>query len=89
MQGVLYDLINVLGHFQSFCKHQIFLKFNLPIFLVLVRQREKSQKFFDLSAFNYKLNHSDLCRTDGPMNFQKWELFSGSPGAFRIATFIC
>ena len=38
--------------YQSFCKNEIFLKFNLPIFLVLVRQREKSQKYFDLLAFN-------------------------------------
>ena len=34
-----YDLINVLGHFfQSFCNHEIFVKLNLPTFLVLLGQ---------------------------------------------------
>ena len=47
-----YDLINVLGPFLSFCCHKIFIKLNLPILLALVGQREKSQKCFDLSAFN-------------------------------------
>ena len=55
------------------------VKFNLSLFLVLVRQREKSQKFFDLSALNENLNHSNLCDNVGAMNFQKWELFPGSP----------
>ena len=42
----------------------------------LIGQWEKSQKYFDLSASNLKVNESSL----GVMNFQKWELFSGSPG---------
>ena len=50
-----------------------------PIFIVLVGQRGKSQKYFDLSAFKWKLNHSNLHSTDGDMNFQKWELLYGSP----------
>ena len=58
----------------------MFVKFNLSIFLELMRQWEKSHKFFDLSAFNYNLNHSNLWSTLGVMNFQRWELFSGSPG---------
>ena len=47
-----YHLINVLGPFQLFCNDEIFVKFNLFIFPVLVRRREKSQKYFDLSAFD-------------------------------------
>ena len=48
-RGALSDLNNVLGHFQSFCNDEIFVKLNLPMFLALVRTREKSQKYFDLS----------------------------------------
>ena len=55
-----FNLINALGLFQSFCNHEVFTRLNLPILLVLVRQREKSRKFFDLSAFNCNLNLSDL-----------------------------
>ena len=47
--------------------------------IVLVEQQEKSQKHFDLSAFNWNLNSSNLCTTVGAMTFQKRELFSGSP----------
>ena len=71
-----------LAHFPSCCNHEIFIKLNLPILLVLVGQREKSQKYFDLSTFNYNLNNSKPCSSFGVMNFQKWELFSGSPGTF-------
>ena len=38
--------------FQSSLNHEIFVKLNLPIFVVLVGQQEKSQRYFDLSAFN-------------------------------------
>ena len=55
-----YDLINVLGSFQSFFNHRIFIKLNLPMILWLVRQLEKSPKYFDLSAFNENLNRLDL-----------------------------
>ena len=42
--------------------HQIsFIKLNLPILLMLVRLREKSQKHCDLLAFNWNLNQSNLC----------------------------
>ena len=41
---------------------------------------EKSQKYFDLSTFNYNLYDSNPCSSLGVMDFQKWELFSGSPG---------
>ena len=88
MRGVPCDLINVLGHFQSFCNHKIFVKLNLPIFLVLIRQREKSQKYFNHSAFNQNLNHSDLCITLGALNFQMWELYSGSSGIWPILSII-
>ena len=47
---------------------------------MLVGQRKKSQKYFDLSTFNYNLYDSNPCSSLGVMNFQKWELFSGSPG---------
>ena len=56
----LYNLINILGPFSSFCNHEIFIKLNLPILLVLEKQQEKSQKYFNLSASNEKLNHSNL-----------------------------
>ena len=49
---------------------------------MLVGQRKKSQKYFDLSTFNYNLYDSNPCSSLGVMNFQKWELFSGSPGRF-------
>ena len=52
VRGVIYALISVLGHFQSFYNYEIFVKLNLPIFVVLVRQGEKSQKYFNLVAFN-------------------------------------
>ena len=47
--------------------------------LVLVEPQRKSQNYLDLSAYNWKLNHSNLCSTDGPMNFEKWELFLTHP----------
>ena len=47
---------------------------------MLVGQRKKSQKYFDLSTFNYNLYDSNPCSSLGVMNFQKLELFSGSPG---------
>ena len=47
---------------------------------MLVGQREKSQKYFDLSAFNKNLNDSNPGSSLRIMNFQTWELFSGSPG---------
>ena len=47
---------------------------------MLIGQRKKSQKYFDLSTFNYNLYDSNPCSSLGVMNFQKWELFSGSPG---------
>ena len=50
---------------------------------MLVGQRKKSQKYFDLSTFNYNLYDSNPCSSLGVMNFQKWELFSGSPGRYE------
>ena len=43
-----YNFINVLGSFSVILQ----MKLDLPILLVLVRQREKSQKFFELWSFN-------------------------------------
>ena len=56
---------------------------------MLVGQREKSQKYFDLSALNWNLNDLNPCSSLGVMNFQKWELFSGSPGIFDSNSSTC
>ena len=50
MCGVLNDLIDVLGNFSVILQQLDFEKFNFLILLGFVRQREKSQKFFDLLA---------------------------------------
>ena len=55
------------------------MKLNLPILLVVVGQREKSQKYFDPSTFNKNLNDLNPCSSLGVMNFQKWELFLAHP----------
>ena len=55
------------------------------MFVVLVGQRKKSQKYFDLLTFNYNLYDSNPCSSLGVMNFQKWELFSGSPGSLIVS----
>ena len=61
------------------------LFFGTPgIVLVLVRKARKSETYFDLSYFNWNFNHSDICYTLGISSFQKWELFSGSPGSINI-----
>ena len=38
--------------FSHFATMKFFVKLNYPIFVVQVGQREKSQKYFDLSAFD-------------------------------------
>ena len=55
---------------------------------MLVGQRKKSQKYFDLSTFNYNLYDSNPFSSLGVMNFQKWELFSGSPGSFVLFSLV-
>ena len=61
-----------------------FVKLNLsPILLVLVRQLDESQKYLNLSALNWNLNHLNLRSTLGAINFQKWELLSCSPGIVK------
>ena len=52
---------------------------------MLVGHREKSEKYFDLSTFNYNLYDSNPCSSLSVMNFQKWELFSGSPGRSAVS----
>ena len=47
-----------------------------------VGQREKSQKYFDLSNFNQNLDDSNPCSSLGVTNFQQWEQFAGSPGIY-------
>ena len=51
---------------------------------MLVRQREKSQKYYISFSLYRKLNRSNLLRNLGTMNLNKWELFSGSPGIMQI-----
>ena len=49
----MIDLINVLGHFSFILQnYEVFIKLNLPILLVLVREQEKLQKYFDPLTFN-------------------------------------
>ena len=81
-----YSLINVLGPFRPFCNHEIFINLSSLILLILMRQRENSQRYFDLSAFNWNLNHSNLLSTLGAMNCEKWEFMSGSPGRYGKIT---
>ena len=64
-----YNLINVLGPFSATLQSWNFMKLILPIHLVLVRQEEKAQKYFDLSVFKWNLNHSNLWSTLGATNF--------------------
>ena len=56
--------------------------FDLPILLVLGagKTARKITKYFSLSVLNWNLNHSNLSRTLDPMDFLKWDIFSGSPG---------
>ena len=51
---------------------------------MLVGQRKKSQKYFDLSTFNWKLNDSNPCSSLGVTNYQKWEFVSDSPGIISV-----
>ena len=44
------DLINVLTLFQSFCNQDIFIKLNLAILVVLVKEQEIKKKYSSLSA---------------------------------------
>ena len=63
---------------------KMFINLNLPTLLVMVRERETSQKTFDFLAFNLNLNHSNMRSTRDAMNFQKGELLSGSPGTIIV-----
>ena len=46
---------------------------------MLVGQRKKSQKYFDLSTFNYNLHDSNPCSSLGVMNFQSGNFFLAHP----------
>ena len=50
VRGVIYALIDVLGHFSVILQHKIFVKLNLPKFVVLVGQRQNHKKYFNLLA---------------------------------------
>ena len=50
--GSPYNLIKIIGPFQPFCNHKVLINLNLPIIVVLVEMQGKSQKYFDLLAFN-------------------------------------
>ena len=52
VRGVIYAVIDVLCHLSVILQPCNFCKFFFPIFLVLLRQLEKSQKYFDRLAFN-------------------------------------
>ena len=74
-QEALHDLINVLGPSQSFCNNEIFVKLNLPMFLVLVRTREKSQKYLNLlevlAFISLLKKYESLCQLMRSQNFAK------------------
>ena len=69
---------------QPFCNNGSFIKLDLPIRLVPVRQQQNRKKYFDLLALNSNWDHSDLWSTHGAMKFLNGELFSGSPGIIWI-----
>ena len=46
-----FDQCFSYGLFRSLCNQEIFVMLKSPILLGLVRQRKKSQKYFDLLAF--------------------------------------
>ena len=54
--------------FSVICNHEIFVKLNLPLLLVLVRQREKSRKDFDLLAFKYRVSQKKYPLLTGNRN---------------------
>ena len=59
VRGILYDLIKHLRPFFSVCISEIVVKMNLPLFPVLVRRLEKSQKYFNVLVMKQKLIHSN------------------------------
>ena len=47
---LIFQTVDIFSIFESFCNHELFARLNLPMFPVLVRGREKSQKSFNLLA---------------------------------------
>lgn len=60
----------ILGHFSG--KQDIFREVDLPVFSLLIKTQEKYQNYFNLSAYNYNLNHSNLSSS---MHVWKWDMF--------------
>ena len=58
VREVIYEVIDVLGYFSVILQPRNFFKVEFTDILVLVGQREKSHKYFDLSTFNSNLNDS-------------------------------
>ena len=83
MRGVLYGLSSILSLCQSICNHEIFVKLNLSIFPVLVGRRE-NHKDASILAAKQTLIPSNPSSTLDAMNFQKLQLFSGSPDRYVI-----
>ena len=55
VEVVFYDLINVSAFVESLRNHEILVKLNLPLFLVLLREREKSRNTSIIILFVIKL----------------------------------
>ena len=64
--------------FQSSYKHEIFIKFNLPILLVLVRQQENHK-----NTSIFRLLIIQICDVFLVLQILKWELFSSSLGMVK------
>ena len=80
VRGILYDLTNVSGPFSvilqpwNFCKLQ---------FIYISCALDTARKLTKISwSFATKIRTINLQSTLDVMNFQKWKLFSGSPGIF-------
>ena len=55
------------GLSQSFCSHELYQdKFTDTS--IAGKTERKIKKYFDFSAFNWNLNHSNLYSTNGAMN---------------------
>ena len=79
-EELLYYFIKAL--FQAFCTHGIFVKSKLPALfsayenaIIIIFKRY----YFILLAIRQHSIHSNACSTLGTMNFQRCELFTGSP----------
>ena len=70
---------SVLGLFSAIRNKRIFVKLNLSMFSLLIKTREKSQKYFSLSAISQNSIHSNPSSTLGTTIFQTWIIFLAHP----------